>query len=223
MKNASVIVIALAAAVAQAADTPPPVNRPVAIGDTWTFKRTVKAPTTTNQTRIIFKIAHQGAKDKYVYQSLPGQVGTRERLAWRNAGEVDMGACLVDFLGGASLGLANTCSTDLVPGMDWTTEVVEDGVRTSQRHEVIGPEDVAVGAGTFSAIKISSRWEVAGAASQSKGSAKYGAPRRYHFVYWYVPEIKSMAKVEREFRGANGNVESNVTDELQAFRVNNAE
>ena len=103
--------------------------------------------------------------------------------------------------------------------MDWNTEETDKGVRTVQRHLVIGPEEVTVGAGTFRAIKIESRWEVAKIDNPGKSPARYAAPQRYQFTYWYAPAAKTMVKTEREFRDAAGAVEMRSTDELEAFRV----
>jgi hypothetical protein len=105
--------------------------------------------------------------------------------------------------------------------MDWKTEITEKGVRTTQRFEVIGPEEVTVGAGTFMATRIESHWEVATVLNPGK-TPKYATPQRYHFTYWYVPETKTMVKTEREFTGTNGVMNMRSTDELDAFRVKKA-
>jgi hypothetical protein len=203
---------------AHAGDIPEPPLNPVSIGDSWTFKRVAKGEVTV-QSRIIFKIAQQGPDNQYVYQSLPGEVSGRGPTAWRNAGRVDMDACMIDFFGGGTLGITHSCSTSFEPGMDWNTEQTDKGTRTTQRYQVVGPEEVTVGAGTFQAIKIESHWEVAKALNAGKPPLKYGAPLRYHFVYWYVPETKTMVKTEREFRNLAGAVDTRSTDELEAFRV----
>ena len=88
-----------------------------------------------------------------------------------------------------------------------------------QFKEVIGQEEVTVGAGTFRAMRIESQWEVAKVLNAGKSPLKYGPPQRYQFTYWYVPETKTMAKTEREFRNSAGVVDMRSTDELEAFRV----
>lgn len=206
----------LAAAASHAADLPEPPQNPVSIGDSWTFKRVAKGEITV-QSRIIFKIAQQGPDNQYIIQTLPGAVSGP--TAWRNAGRVDMDACMIDFFGGGTLGITHSCSTPFVPGMDWNTEQTDKGIRTTQRFQVIGPEEVTVGAGSFQAIKIESNWEVAKVLNPGKSPLKHAPPLRYHFTYWYAPETKTMVKTEREFRNSAGVVDTRSTDELEAFRV----
>jgi hypothetical protein len=208
----------LAASLSHAAEFPETVQKPVSIGDSWTFKRTGKGEH-VNQSRILFKIAQQGPANKYVVQSLPGEVSGRGPTAWRNAGTVDMDTCMIDFFGGGSLGITDSCNTTFVPGMDWNTEEIDKDIRTIQRHQVIGPEEVTVAAGTFMAIKIESHWEVAKITNPGKTPAKYGPPLRHHFLYWYVQDAKTMVKTEREFRNIAGAIDMRSTDELEAFRV----
>ncbi len=212
------IALLLATTLSQAADIPEAAQQPVSIGDSWTFKRVATGEITV-QSRIIFKIAQQAANNQYVFQSLPGEVSGRGTTVWRNAGRVDMDACMIDFFGGGTLGITNSCGTTLVPGMDWNTEETDKGTRTTQRYQVIGPEEVTVGAGTFNAIKIESHWEVAKLLNPGKAAPKYAAPLRYRFVYWYAPITKTMVKTEREFRNSAGVIDTRSTDELQGYRL----
>lgn len=212
------IALCFSTAITQAGDIPEPVQQPVSIGDTWTFKRTAKGQSTV-VTRKIFKISQQGPGNQYIYQSLEGEINGIVPTRWRDAGKIDADACMADFFGGASLGITNTCKTAFVPGMDWTTEEIVKGTRTSQRNKVLGTEEVTVGAGSFHAIKIESQWEIAKVLNPGRTPLKFGAPERYHFVYWYAPETKTMVKTEREYRTSSGAVTSRATDELEAFRV----
>jgi hypothetical protein len=212
------LALLLASTLAHATDFTEAPQKPVSIGDSWTFKRVATGQITV-QSRIIFKIAQQGPDKQFVIQTLPGEVSGKGAIAWRNAGRVDMDACMIDFFGGGTLGITNSCNTAFVPGMDWNTEETDKGTRTTQRYQVIGPEEVTVGAGSFMAIKIESHWEVAKVLNPGKTPLKYGAPLRYHFFYWYAPETKTMVKTEREFRNSAGAVDTRSTDELQAFRV----
>jgi hypothetical protein len=214
----SAIALVLTTVLCQAAEFPEPAQEPLNIGDSWTFKRVAKGEN-VNQSRIIFKIAQQGADNQYIYQSLSGEVSGKTPTTWRNAGKIDMDSCMIDFFGGGQLGLTHSCSTPLVPGMDWNTEETDKGVRTIQRYQVIGQEEVTVGAGTFRATRIESQWEVAKVLNPGKLPLKYAPPLRYQFTYWYVPETKTMAKTEREFRNSAGAVDMRSTDELEAFRV----
>ena len=208
----------LAMATSAAAEFPDPALTPVGIGDSWTFKRTATGQS-SNVSRIIFKIAQQGPSNQYIIQSLPAEVSGRGPTAWRNAGTIDMDACMIDFFGGATLGITNSCNTAFTPGMDWNTEETSQGARTAQRYQIIGPEAVTVGAGNFQAIRIESQWEVAKVLNAGKSPLKYAAPQRYLFTYWYAPETRTMVKTEREFRNAAGTVEVRSTDELEAFRA----
>ena len=212
------IALLLASALCHAADFPEPQQNPVSIGDSWTFKRVAKGEITV-QSRAIFRIAQQGADNEYVVKSLPGEISGKGPTVWHDAGRVDMDACMIDFFGGGMLGITHSCSTSFVPGMDWNTEVSDKASRTTQRYQVIGPEEVTVGAGSFQAIKIEAHWEVAKVLNPGKTPLKYGAPLRYHFFYWYAPETKTMVKSEREFRNSAGAVDTRSTEELQAFRV----
>lgn len=221
MKTAfTAIALLLVTLVSQAEDIPETPQHPVSIGDSWTFKRVSKGQITV-QSRTIFKIAEQGADDQYIIKSLSGEVSGNGPTVWRQAGRVDTDTCMIDFFGGSTLGITHSCSTAFVPGMDWNTEAINKETRTTQRYQVIGEDEVTVGAGTFQALKIESHWEVAKAVNTGKASPKYGPPLRYHFVYWYAPETKTMVKAEREFRNPAGAVETRSTDELEAFRVQN--
>lgn len=212
------IALGLTTALTQAADIPEPVQQPVSIGDSWTFKRTAKGQSIV-VSRTIFKIAEQAPNNKYIYQSMRAEIDGIRPANWRNAGKIDMDSCMTDFFGGGSLGITNTCKTTFVPGMDWTTEETVNGVKTSQRNKVIGPEEVTVGAGSFQAVKIESHWDVTRVLNPGRTPAKYGATERYYFVYWYAPEAKTMVKTEREYRTGSGAVTSRATDELDAFRL----
>ncbi len=212
------IALLLASALAHSTDMLDEAQKPVSIGDSWTFKRVATGQATV-PSRVIFKIAQQGPDNQFIFQSLNGEVTGRAPTPWRNAGQVDTDTCMIDFFGGGNLGITNSCNTALVPGMDWNTETTDKGTRTTQRFQVIGPEEVTVGAGTFNAIKIESHWEVAKVLNPGKAPAKLGAPLRYRFVYWYAPDAKTMVKSEREFRNSAGAIDTRSTEELQAFRV----
>lgn len=219
MKTAiTALAFSVATAFAHAGEFPDEPQKPVSIGDSWTFKRVAQGEITV-QSRIIFKVAQQGPGNQYIIQTLPGEINGRAPATWRNAGRVDNDACMIDFFGGGTLGITQSCSTQFVPGMDWNTDETSNGARTTQRYQVVGPEEVTVGAGTFQAIKIESHWEVAKVLNPGKTALKYGAPLRYHFVYWYAPETKTMVKTVREFRNLAGAIDTRSTDELEAFRV----
>jgi hypothetical protein len=190
----------------------------VSIGDSWTFQR-VATGAATVQTRTIFKITGQGPDNQYVFKSLGGSVNGIVPTLWREGGSVDMNTCMIDFFGGGTLGIINSCGTSFQPGMDWNTEQVENNVRTTQRYEVGETEEISVPAGNFKAIKIEAHWEVAKVLNPGKTPVKTGPAQRYHFRYWYAPETKTMVKSIREFRNAGGTVTSRTTDELQTFRL----
>lgn len=217
------LVLALAlltsCALLKAQDPAAPALKPVQIGESWGFKRTVTNSSVAPQVRLIFKITSVGSDGKYVYQSMPSEIVLRNDSPWRKAGVVDTDACLVDFFGGASLGLRDTCTITFVPGMDWDTEEIDKDVRTKRRHEVIGFEEVTVPAGTFNAVKIKADWEVAKGSAKKGGAVEYGPPQRYQFFYWYAPETKTMVRTEREFRTETGAVESKVTDVLSSYNT----
>ncbi len=212
------IALLLASTLSHAGEIPEPAQEPVSIGDSWTFKRTGKGET-THLSRIIFKIARQSADSQYQVQSLAGEVSGKVPTTWRDAGKIDMDSCMIDFFGGGTLGITHSCSTSFAPGMDWNTEQTDKGVRTLQRYQVIGLEEVTVGAGTFRATRIESQWEVSNVLNPGRKPLKYGAPQRYQFTYWYAPETKTMVKTEREFRNSAGVLEMRSSDELEAFRV----
>ena len=211
------IALLLITSLSQASDCPELKQNPVSIGDSWTFKRVFQGGHTSDA-RILFKITGQAGDNKYKVQTLTGVVNGLLPTAWRNAGTADMDSCMNDFFGGGSLGILDSCNTTFTAGMDWTTEESDKGVKTTQRYQVIGQEEVTVGGGSFMATKIEGEWDVAKGAGSGKSSAKSGAPR-HHVIYWYAPGAKTMVKTEREVRNAAGVVTLRTTDELESFRV----
>lgn len=212
------IALLLSTSLAHAGATSDLANQPVSVGDSWTFLR-VATGAATVQNRTIFKITGSAPDNQLVYKSLPGAVNGIGPALWRKGGTVDASACMIDFFGGGTLGILNSCNTTFRPGMDWQTEDVENGVRTTQRYEVIGTEEVSVPAGSFKAIKIEAHWEVAKVLHPGKTPVQTGTPQRYHFKYWYAPETKTMVKTVREFYNLGGALASRTTDELQTFRL----
>lgn len=223
MKTTALFLALCAASSATLAQgVPTPVHQKISIGDTWSYKRTVTMPSDAPQTRVIFKIEGRAPGEQLQVRSLAAEFNGKRPMVWIKAGLIGADTCLVDFYGGGTLGLDNTCATFLTEGMDWDSEVTEKGVRTRRHHEVIGTEEIKVGAGSFNAIKISAKWEVAKLSTETRGkSGKPGheAAERYNFVYWYAPETRSMVKVEREFRNAAGAIESRVVEELISYHA----
>lgn len=208
----------LTATLAHAADVAFPPPSPVSIGDSWTYKKTVKTAHNQLKSFINYKITGTAGEDKLVYQSMLADASVRAPMKWRDAGKVDADACLIDFGPGGSLGLQKTCAITFVEGMDWDTDEAVDGTRTKRRYKVMGTENISVPAGTFDTTKIQADWQVIKSGGGKGKQNAYGPTERFRFIYWYSPITKGMVKVVREFYDDVGTVESTVTEELDTHR-----
>ncbi|HEY0061266.1 MAG TPA: hypothetical protein VGC21_04040 [Telluria sp.] len=201
-----------------AADIPPPYIEPIAVGDSWTYKKTVTIGNNSTKSAINYKISGKGENNKLIYQSLLAELKVRGGPEWRKIGEIEAGACLIDVTGGGSLGLENTCAIEFVQGMDWDTEVVDKGQKSKRKYAVIGKETISVPAGTFDTTKIEAVWQGTNVSNAKVSAAENLAAERTRFTYWYSPETRAMVKVVRKFHNGFGAVESTVTEELDSFR-----
>lgn len=211
MKHAMLApLLALGAALAQADEAPLPTmaQEPVSAGQTWTYKRVLKTPAATTESRTIFRAAQQGPGGELIIESMPAQLTGRPTL-WHRGPAIGSNSCMLDVFGTGSLGIINSCATTFSPGMDWTTESQVQGKRVLQRYEVVDMESVTVAAGSFNAVRIEAQWETPGGRS---------ARPTHKVTYWYAPEARAMAKVHRQFLNSKGAVESEATEELERFR-----
>jgi hypothetical protein len=208
----------LTATLAHAADVEFPPPPPVSVGDSWTYKKTVKNANNPGKSVVNYKITSKTADNKLVYQMMLADVSVRTPMKWRDAGQVDADACLIDFGAGGTLGLQKTCEVKFVQGMDWDTEETVDGTRSKRRYEVVGTENISVPAGKFDTTKIQANWQVTKSGAAKGKQNAYGPTERFRFIYWYSPETKGMVKVVREFYSDAGAVEATVTEELDSYR-----
>lgn len=207
----------LSSTLAIAADIPAMYIEPIAVGDSWTYKKTVTVGTSSTKSMVNFKISGVSG-DKLVYESLLAEVRVGMMPKWRKMGEIEAGGCLIDVAGGGALGLQNTCAINFEPGMDWDTEDGEKGQVVKRKYKIIGTETIHVPAGTFETTKIDAVWQGSKMSNPKVTAAENLAAERYHFIYWYSPETKAMVKVVRQFQNGFGAVESTVTEELDSFR-----
>lgn len=188
-----------------------PAPTPAVAGQTWTYKQTVRTAAGTRESHTIFRLANKNRTEGLIIESLPSALTGRPTV-WHKGAAVDSDSCMIDFFGAGSLGIINSCNTSFTPGMDWTTESVINGVRVTQRYEVLDTEYITVEAGSFHAIKIDAVWHA--------GAGKSTRAPSHHITYWYAPETRTMVKVHREFLNGKGKAESESTEELQKFREN---
>ena len=207
----------LTSTLAGAADIPAMYIEPLAVGDSWTYKKTVTIGSTNTKSMVNYKISGQNG-DKLVYQSLLAEVRAGVQSQWRKIGEVDAGACLIDAAGGGTLGLQDTCKLNFEAGMDWDTEETDKGQVSKRKYKVVGTETIHVPAGTFETTKIDAVWQGTKVSNPKASAAENLSAERYHFTYWYSPETRAMVKVVRQFHNGFGAVESTVTEELDSFR-----
>lgn len=102
------------------------------------------------------------------------------------------------------MGSKSTCPIALTLGETWESE------RTQERYKVLASEEIEVPAGKYHTVKIDGLRTVTEIGQQ-------GAPNKmtsYHTIYWYAPELKGMAKVEREFPDESGALNMKLTEEL---------
>src|ERR1700740_3458757 len=91
----------LTATAAHAAEIPAPYIEPLAVGDSWSYKKTVTIGGNHTKSLVNYKITSQSG-DKLIYQSMVAELTGYKAPSWRKIGEVDAGGCLIDVGGGGA-------------------------------------------------------------------------------------------------------------------------
>ncbi len=211
------LLVCLTCTAARAADIPVPYIEPLAVGDSWSYKKVVTIGGSNTKSLMNYKITGKSG-DKLIYQAMVAELTGYKAPSWRKLGEVDAGGCLIDVGGGGALGLENTCTISFEPGMDWDTEISEKGQTTKRKYKVVDTETLSVAAGTYETTKIEAVWQGAKVSNPKASAGENLAADRIQSTYWYSPETKAMVKVVRKFYNSFGKVESTVTEELDTYR-----
>lgn len=138
---------------------------------------------------------------------------------WNIKGQIGKDVCILDLVGIDKLGIENSCSINLTPGLTWNADEADTAVHVQRRYTVKGEEMVQVPAGTFRAIRIAAvklRSEVTNPLSSPM---ELGNTQRIETTYWYAPNAKGMIKVEREiFDVASRKLLVHSLEELEHFK-----
>lgn len=199
MKTTFAIVAASLIATAASAQTAP--RAAPASNDEWTYRQQhQQLNEEPKEMHPSFSIAFDPKPKKLVLASANKASG--QETIWNVKGTLDKNVCILDIVANEALGIANSCSIKLTPGMTWSAN-------DKRQFKVIGQESVQTPAGKFEATRIES----------DKQLAAPGDTRRYRTVYWYSAEVKGMVRVEREIFGPTGARVSNTVEELEAVKL----
>lgn len=179
-----------------------------ASNDEWTYRQQhQQLNEEPKEMHPSFSIAFDPKPKKLVLASANKASG--QETIWNVKGTLDKNVCILDIVANEALGIANSCSIKLTPGMTWSADGSPGAPHVKRQFKVIGQESVQTPAGKFNAIRIESDKQV----------AEPGDAKRYRTVYWYSAEVKGMVRVEREIFGPTGARVSNTVEELEAVKL----
>lgn len=189
------------------------ISKPITAEDTWTYKQTREQPGKEPQSyKLTYQVSGKNAEGHYIVQLTNGNVAVGPNTIWQTAFLLRDRICVIDVAGWKSLGLRNSCRTPLVANMSWEADFADQQSKTHSSYKVISREEVQVPAGTYQAIRIESDRSVTETATPD------GKKVQSHFTYWYVPEVKGMVKVVRDFLD-DSNAKTRITEELENVSV----
>lgn len=186
--------------------------------DEWTYRQ--KQQRTNEEPRELhpsFSIAFDAKPNKLVLASANKKRG--QTTVWNVKGTIEKNVCILDIVANEALGIANSCSIALTPGMTWNADDIDTAQHVKRQYRVIGQESVQTPAGKFNAIRIESDKQVAEVTNPRTAPMALGETKRYRTVYWYSSEVKGMVRVEREIFGPTGARESNTVEELESVKL----
>lgn len=179
-------------------------NRPEQ-GDTWVYEVTFRA---------LDDPAAKVTSDILTIKA--GYLNTLGKLVFTGGSGFGMysDTCLFDIAAGEELAGAVPCDAPLPIGKTWRAALRDPTKAGVQSLAVIGKEDVLIESRLYPATVI--RTERALTPWDLMGRGSHVTHRRA--TYWYVPEIRGMAKIEHELIDDNGKEVTRETYALLKFR-----
>jgi hypothetical protein len=176
------------------------------LGDSWAYSQTrERGGLSERPSTALFSVAYPSTTGAWVIDYRNAKTPTQVP---RIHHAIDQAGCIVDIFGaGIVLGGAR-CSSQLKEGESWQGEAGEPNGRAALNCRFIGREQVKVVAGNYASSRI--ECEVLTA------SAEGGVPRRVSTTFWYSKTVRGMVQVERRFFASSGELESKITEALDA-------
>lgn len=185
--------------------------KPFAAKDEWTFRRESTypgSPPVTNKVRFSTLFKNKNGDNVIAWVRAVSADG---QILWQPLGTIPAAVCVEDFVGQTNLDLSNSCNDGLTAGREWQSRSGYLGATEQITFTVIGNEAIEVTAGRFNALKII-------------GIGKRLNPDKrtdtLAVTYWFVPELKAMARTTREYRSTDGKLRAKFTEELETAKVN---
>lgn len=216
MKNAILLLAALASGAALAAD-PAVVDPPrVAVGDTWTYQSEIRARGRSKKALETFEVSGVTGNRLHVVvlrkfdgdaEGEPVEADMVFSEDWNVMITGNRGARPSAIMRPSTAMLKFPLKVGEQYPSDYDMETLPDGnlVRHRRATRVVGWEDITVPAGRFRALRIEAEGTVQ--------VAKKPKPGRTLVTVWWVPEIRRWARLEQDF-GPNG-----LTQELQSYKL----
>lgn len=189
-----------------------------AVGDTWTYEQFQDSAAASTSNGIAeFRAAWWDSTGGLVILARYGKPGklpapAKDQLSVLHT-SLKQGHCVFSITDGQAMLHGAACEEPLVTGQSW--EFRESGGRAEGIYKltVLGEEKVTVPAGTFSAIKLAAAWRKSFEASGSVSHARWET----RSIYWYVPELKSMVRLERVFLDESDKETKKIIEVLRSY------
>ena len=150
----------------------------------------------------------QNLQGQWIMSYTAGRDTESERPVWKNYMVADRDHCMVDFIGGHSIAPASVCAHPLKPGNEWVIEESAASEKVSVRYRVMQTTEIETRLGRFTATQIQT---VRPLVPATDGTVKMN--------YWYVPALRGMIRIEREFLDSKGKRFEFWSEELTSFRA----
>jgi len=187
--------------------------RPLQVGDTWRYRQTSEergAPAASISTPD-FSFLFQNKAGDLVFAMKRHDTNN---AAWQLLGPVSPSTCMFDVI--AHAGIIKTCDMSLEPGATWSADETTSAATTQDRFTVGATEDIVVPAGKYRSVRIQQDRTVTEVAYPGVPEPAGGYTRHFRTTYWYSPDVKSMAKVVREFLDPGSKI-ARLTEELESY------
>lgn len=186
----------------------------VVLGDSWIYRTTVESFDTPGNTR-------QVTTDRYVATYLNTLGKPVLYHYWLQPPLPDSSphagttsdTCLLDIPVGKALPGEISCDDPLPTGKSWYAHVAHESLE--EWLTVTGREEVRVGPRSFLATVI--RSDRTDLNDFDVGPDGVSARKKTRTTYWYVPELKGMARIVREHMDGAGRPRFNENSELLEF------
>jgi hypothetical protein len=176
------------------------------LGDSWAYSQTRERGGLKEEPNTpLFSVAYPSKTGSWVIDyrnaKAPAQVPRVQH-------SIDQSGCIVDVLGASIVLGGSRCRSRLNEGESWQEEVGNPSRKEALNCKFVGIEQVKVAAGTYASSRIE--------CESLRASTESGAPPRMATTFWYSETVRGMVQVERRFFTANGQLDTKITETLDA-------